>query len=181
VAPPIPEISTHVLVGLSSITRHLETLTNYGRVSGITLGVEALPAKPLKTPEALIENVAPPRRIAAVFVSRPSQPSVLHFHLPQLIATASLAYPNHVPIRLVQLPKGCEARLCSSLGLPRAAFVAIMEDAPHGKSMIDFVRETVPAIQVEWLKQVQSPQYRPVKINAIQTTVSMAKKGPKLP
>jgi ribonuclease P/MRP protein subunit POP3 len=113
---------------------------------------------------------------AAIFVLRSSQPSILHAHLPQLIATASLAQPELPPIRLVQLPKGCDARLCVALGLSRVSFIGILEGAPHSRSLIDFVRDNVPEIEVPWLEEVRKMSYMPVKINAIETSVLVAKK-----
>lgn len=117
--------------------------------------------------------------LAAVFVSRSSQSPVLNAHLPLLIATATLAHPQSPPTRLVQLPKGCSARLEASLGLPRASFIALVEDAPHSKHLVDFVREHVPVVEVAWLKEAQSALYRPLRVNAIETTFPVSKKGPK--
>lgn len=159
--PPMPELSSHILVGLSSISRHLENTCH--RQS----------AKSYETDRAQRAVTAP--NLAAVFVCRSSQPSALHAHLPQLIASASISSPLLPPIRLVQLPQGCENRLCSSIGLPRVSFVGLLEDAPHCKTLIDLVRERVPIIDMSWLKEVQSAKYRPVKINTICTTTPMAK------
>ena len=173
--PPVPEISSHVIVGLSSITRYLEN-TCRGQIS---ISHESEPAEmpaafEIDNKGVIKGDVMEARNLAAVFVCRSSQPSALHAHLPQLMATASVASPL-LPMRLVQLPQGCEARLCSSLGLPRASFVGLLEGAPHSQPVIDFVRERVPIIEVSWLREVQSARYMPVKINTICTTVPFAK------
>lgn len=151
-------------------------LSRQSRVQGFHKIPEAVESDAMEIDSSKSKE-EPPKHLAAVFVSRSSQPSVLHDHLPQLIAAASSADPSLAPIRLVQLPKGCEEVLCSSVGLPRAAFVAITNDAPHSKSLVDFLGENVPAIEVEWLKEAGTAQFMPVKINAIQTTVSAPRKG----
>jgi len=178
--PPTPEISSHILIGLNAITRHLETLSRNKRPESQKLKPETIPTDDGGKLEAESTKVNEPihpgsQHLAAVFVCRLSQPSVLYAHLPQLIATASLALPHLPATRLVQLPQGCESRLCSSLGLHRASFVAIKEDAPYSKPLIGLVREIVPVIEVPWLKEAQSAQYKPVKINAISSTALVMK------
>jgi hypothetical protein len=120
------------------------------------------------------ESVDP--HFAAIFVPRSGQPSILHAHLPQLIATASLAHRELPSTRLVQLPKGCDRRLCEALGLPRVSFIGVLDGAPHSKSLIDQVRECVPEIEISWLREANGSVYLPVKINAIDTFVPVAKK-----
>ena len=175
--PPVPRISDHVLVGLGSITRHLEELCCHSKSQSPqttfeTVDSGAILVVPPKSPEKQDQS----RHLAAVFASRSSQPSIWHAHLPQLIAAVSSRYPNLPPIRLVQLPKGCEEIVCSSIGLPRASFVAVMNDAPQSKHLVDFVRANVPVIDMEWLREAQIARYLPVKINTIQTAISTPKK-----
>lgn len=124
-----------------------------------------------------VEMECPPRHLAAVFVCRLSQPTVLNTHLPQLIATASPAFLDLPPIRLVQLSRGSEEALCSSLGLPRVSFLAVMDDTPLVKPLIEIVRDNVPVIEVEWLTDAQNARYMPVQINAIRTKLSAPKKA----
>jgi len=111
---------------------------------------------------------------SAIFVLRSSQPTILHAHLPQLISTASLAYPGHPPTRLVQLPKGCDERVGEALGLPRASFIGLLEGAPHSEALVDLIRQCVEAIEIPWVKETK---YLPVKINTIETTVGERKKA----
>src|SRR5947209_3262884 len=171
---PAPDLASHILVGLSSISRHLENLCRGQSAKGHETESGERPAAFATNNKGVIKvNGVKAQNLAAVFVCRSSQPSVLHAHLPQLIATASLASPFLSHIRLVELPQGCETRLCSSLGLPSASFVGLLEDAPNSKPLIDFVRERVPIIETSWLKEVQSTEYRPVEINAIYTTAPM--------
>jgi ribonuclease P/MRP protein subunit POP3 len=176
-APPAPEISSHLLVGLSSITRHLELISSNRIVDGSHENSGS--SGPIVSCGSGIDvehdGKIKARHLAAVFVCRSSQPSVLHAHLPQLAATASLRNPNLQPTRLVQLPPGSEDRLSSALGLPRASFVAVMADAPHSKPLLDLVQELVPVIEVPWLEEARKAEYMPVKVNSILTTAPAGK------
>jgi ribonuclease P/MRP protein subunit POP3 len=177
-APSAPDISSHMLVGLASITRYLELISSNRMADGPYEKSET--SQPLTSCESgiSIEHDAKikVRHLAAVFVCRSSQPSVLHAHLPQLVATASLRNPHLQPTRLVQLPPGSENRLSLALGLPRASFVAILEDAPHSKPLLDLVQDLVPSIEVPWLEEARKAEYRPVKINTILTSAPAGKK-----
>jgi hypothetical protein len=130
--------------------------------------------------EPLIEEERVNYHFSAIFVPRSSQPSILHAHLPQLIATASLAHPELPTTRLVQLPKGCDSRLCEALGLPRVSFIGLLESAPLSRYLLGVVRECVPEIEVPWLGEAKKSDYLPVKINAIETLVPVAKKEQKV-
>jgi hypothetical protein len=121
--------------------------------------------------ESLDEGEHVNHHFSAIFVPRSSQPPILHAHLPQLVVTASLAHPELPVTRLVQLPKGCDARLSEALGLPRVSFIGILEGAPHSKSLVDLVRECVPEIEIPWLAEAKKSVYLPVKINAIESFV----------
>ncbi|KAH6712036.1 hypothetical protein DL95DRAFT_426255 [Leptodontidium sp. 2 PMI_412] len=194
--PPTPEISTFIMVGLNGITRSLEALSQKSKPPAITTSQEGPQpqlnpeTKPetittedpeLKTPTEQPQETPPPmtQHFSAIFVPRSSQPSILHSHLPQLIATASLAHPSLPATRLVQLPKGCDARLCDALGLPRVSFIAILEGAPHSKALMELVREHVPEIDVPWLREVREQKYLSVKVNAVQTFAPVVEKEKK--
>jgi ribonuclease P/MRP protein subunit POP3 len=165
--PDQPEISSHILVGLSSITRYMEKMVTQ-RISCSVAATADIPdpSSPAKEGD---RGSRSERALAAIFVCRSSQPSVLHVHLPQLVASASLAVPTSDPIRLVQLPQGCEERLCSALNLPSVGFVALYENAPNSNALLDLVRRAVPAIEVPWLVEAQSTEFKRTKINAIST------------
>lgn len=128
------------------------------------------------TKEPPIEHEHVDHHFSAIFVPRSSQPAILNAHLPQLIATASLSHPELPATRLVQLPKGCDARLCEALGLSRVSFIGLLDSAPHCKSLVDVVRECVPEIEVPWLQEAKKSVYLPVKINEIETSVPVGKK-----
>jgi hypothetical protein len=126
--------------------------------------------------QPLVEDGPVDHVFSAIFVPRSSQPPILHSHLPQLVATASAANPELPATRLVQLPKGCEARLSEALRLPRVSFIGLLDGAPHSKSLVDTVREGVPVIEIPWLEEAKKSVYLPLKINAIESFVPVAKK-----
>jgi hypothetical protein len=115
--------------------------------------------------------------LAAVFVLRPSQPTVLHAHLPQLIATSTFSTPALPAPRLVQLPDGCGPKLCECLGLARVSFIGLREGAPNSKYLIDLIRRAVPEVKIPWLQEAQNAAYLAVKINAVETTIGTAKEA----
>ncbi|KAK0118695.1 hypothetical protein ONS96_011783 [Cadophora gregata f. sp. sojae] len=187
--PPPPEISSHVIVGLNHITRSLEALSQASKPAAIAASQEISQGQPefelkpatndsnstadasqaLDIPAETRKSAQTSAHIAAIFVPSSTQPAVLKAHLPQLIFTASLANPSLPPTRLVQLPKGSDARLCDALGLPRVSLIGILEGAPQSKALIDLVREIVPEIDVPWLREVKEEKYLKVKVNAIET------------
>jgi ribonuclease P/MRP protein subunit POP3 len=175
--PPIPEISSHLLVGLASITRYLELIASARTADGSYEKSETslVPASCESGTDLEHDSSTKIRHLAAIFVCRPSQPSVLHAHLPQLVAVATLRNPHLQPTRLVQLPQGSENRLSSSLGLPRASFIGILEDAPHSEPLLELVQDKVPIVEVPWLEEAQKAQYKSVKINTILTTAPVGK------
>lgn len=150
--PSPPELNLFITIGLNSTNRHLESMT-------VVLPAEKIPSKP---------------RLLAVFVCRSdSQPSQLHSHLPVMCNIASQSSPEHT-VRLVQLPKGAEARLTTSLAIPQVGFLGLMEGAPGSTSLLHFLEERVPAIEVPWLSG--SLGYQPTVIRAMKTIAPPAKK-----
>lgn len=185
--PPQPEITSYVVVGLNNITRSLESLSRKSKPQN-----EPTEEHDSATNPALIsetenihsnrthESTSLSQHFSAIYVPRSSQPPILHAHLPQLIATASRAQPELPATRLVQLPKGCDSRLCEALGLPRVSFVGILDGAPHAKALVDLVRECVPEIEIPWLEEVKTAAYMPVRINVVETFTSVTTKEQKV-
>jgi hypothetical protein len=164
-----------MLVGLNSTTRHLEELNKHVQVRKSSK-TQSDGDGSSNTTHPRPDGGLATRHISAIFVSRSSQPSILHAHLPLLIASASQAHPSLPTTRLLQLPKGSEARLAAALGLPRVNFITLLDAAPHSKPLIDYVRENVAELDVRWLEEAQSEQYLPVKINAVETFAPVTKK-----
>lgn len=179
VKPPIPEISSFVRIGLNAVARDLEALARVSRptrtdeVDGPRMLEEAAV---LKDPRNDNGSANSSTSFSAIFVLPSTEPAILHTQLPQLIATATAANPDAPSIRLVQLPKGSSSRLSDALALPRVSFIGLVNAAPNSQALVDFIREHVPEVHVPWLQEVQTPVYLPVKINAIDTFATIAKK-----
>ncbi|KAK2624651.1 hypothetical protein QTJ16_005844 [Diplocarpon rosae] len=190
-APLQPEISRFVVIGLNSITRDLESLSQKFK-SQTEHSKEDASSKADSTPHvdiathAAAATLSPSattpicKHFSTIFVPRSSQPSILHAHLPQLVATASRAHPCLPATRLVQLPKDCDARLCRALGIPRVSFIGLLDGAPHADVLVEIIRSQVPEVDIPWLQEVQNVKYMPVKINAVETFMSVSAKEQKV-
>lgn len=81
--------------------------------------------------------------------------------------------------KVVQLSRGCEDRLATCLGLPRAGALAVLEGAPYSNALTEYLAENV-----EDVKQIaidpQRPIYLPLKVNSVETVVGTVKKSDKL-
>lgn len=161
-APPAPELQSYIDIGLSTITRHLQESA-----------ASRDNAKALSGDPAAEDSPACP--YFAVFVARSGQPNVLNTHLPQMVAVASKTHPDQMPIRLVGLSKACEERLSQSLGIPRVSCIGIHHNAPNSKPLLDFTREHVPVVDIQWLDESRKAEYRGTKINAVETTIGSKK------
>jgi ribonuclease P/MRP protein subunit POP3 len=157
---PIPELSAHILVGLNSITRHLESQSRQACPQPLDLQIPS----------------ASPKHLAVVVTTWPSVPAVLTSHLYELLQTSSLLHPNLPQTRLVSLPRSSEKRLCSALGVARAGFIGIFDGAPCSTAVIEFCLSNIPGIEVSgWLKPDQKP-FMPLKINTIEVADSVLQK-----
>ncbi len=166
-APPVPELVSHVDVGLSQISRSLQVMSGKDKL-GTLLG--GAPSK-LGTADAGGDS----RPYAVVFVARSGQSSAFHSHFPEIVALATRAQPCEKPIRLVGFSKACEDRLSAALGIPRVSSVALREDAPHAKGLVDFVREHVAPVEISWLREAQSGKFLETKIDGVPTKVGTKK------
>ncbi|TVY73210.1 Ribonucleases P/MRP protein subunit pop3 [Lachnellula suecica] len=163
--PSVPEISSFVVVGLNSITRHLELSSKATKPGTKSEEKDRNPGTVSETDE----NGEKPAKLAAIFTPPHSTlPAILHTHLPHLIATSS-----H-PTRLIPLPLGADTRIAAALGLPRVSFIGLLEGAPWAGVLLGLVRE-VDVVAVPWLSEAKKGEYLGVKINAIETVVGVAK------
>ncbi|KFY80728.1 hypothetical protein V499_00436 [Pseudogymnoascus sp. VKM F-103] len=159
---PPPELISHILVGLNSITRHLESQSR--KACPPSLGV------PIPSYDGPANSQ---RHLAVVVTTWPSVPTILTSHLHKLVQTSSLLHHNLPPTRFVTLPRSSEKRLCSALGVPRAGFIGIFDGAPSATAVIDFCVANVPELEVDgWLK-VDKSAFMPLKINTIEAADSV--------
>ncbi|TPX14368.1 uncharacterized protein E0L32_005564 [Thyridium curvatum] len=159
-APPPPELTDFVDVGLANITRNLQASARVGHSQSHTRC-----EKKRDRDEKLDVNYT------AIFAARSGQPNALHSHLPQMIAVATESGGVKDPIRLVGFSKSCEDRLSECLGIPRASIIAIRSGAPRSQALIDFVRSHVPAVEVAWLKEAEEAHHLATKINALEVPI----------
>jgi len=152
--PPAPELASYVDVGLANVSRNLQKLSGGSNVSTAPPG---------------------PKPYSVVFISRAGHSSAFHSHFPQMVAVASNYMPSSPGIRLVGFSKSCEERLSAALGIPRVSTVALREDAPMAKGLVDYVRKHVAPIEVEWLEQARSGQHQETRIDAVITKVGLAR------
>ncbi|SZF00939.1 unnamed protein product [Blumeria hordei] len=176
--PPVPEITSSVIVGLNNVVRRLEALSNIYRNKASKshepqLGNEA------RNPSEAVHSIE--QHFSAIFVVSDSLPKIIHEHLPELVIAASLATPQIPGTRLVQLPTWCSSKLCLSLGLPSVSTVGILEGAPNSKSLIEFVRQCVPMVISPWFQEVKDNSYLPVQVKAIESSAPLIKKEQKKP
>ncbi|KAK4196642.1 hypothetical protein QBC40DRAFT_6468 [Triangularia verruculosa] len=146
--PPTPEVAKYVDVGLSHISRALQDLSSKD-------------TKPY----------------SVVFVARSGQSSAFHCHFPQMVALASRSQPPEKAVRLVGISKACEDKLSAALGIPRVFSIALREDAPQAKGLVDFVREHVKPVEAAWLKEAREGKYLDTKIDAVPTKIGVKKKA----
>lgn len=163
-----PEIQKYVTIGFNSTTRHLEMLARVSDPCHLGAGHSA-PTVPKPLPAAL----DPPRPMAAILVPRLDQPPIMHAHLPLLVSLASRESPSP---RLVTLPKGAEEQLKCAVGIPHIGLVGLLEGAPN-RSAIELIRQSVPDVEVHWLREARVGRYKPVNIKAVSITVPYGKKN----
>jgi ribonuclease P/MRP protein subunit POP3 len=170
-----------VVIGLKNVFRRLEVLSQKSKPSQISTGdknkQETAETQPSTEVDA-IKDLGKAKHFSIIFASQSSE--ILKEHLPQLVATACLAQPELPPTRLVQLSKDFDTKICMALSLPRVSCFGLLENAPHSKALVDLVRQSLPTIEVPWLKEVQKTEYLPVKINPIETSAPVITKQPNL-
>ncbi|ROW12761.1 hypothetical protein VMCG_00271 [Cytospora schulzeri] len=158
--PPPPIVAGSVDVGLSNITRNLEssaaassTTKDDGKLEDLKVSTKSGP-------------------YSVVFVARSGRPSPFFTHFPQMVAVASKSQKLEEPIRLVGLSKSCEDRLGACLGIPRVSSLGIrMDNTAQSKALIDFVRKRVPPVEAPWLEETAEVKFHETKINTIQAPV----------
>lgn len=147
-----------MLVGFNSVQQHLERLSSR---SDQLLRSGKSDEEGYDDQELL--------HIAAVFLFR-SLDEAIYSHLPVLCVTASLANPTLPSTRLVLLDAGAEKRVAAALGLPGASIIALKDaqgdsTAPGLRALLDYVREEVGVLNVEWLKDALEARWLATKVD----------------
>ena len=164
--PPNPAISSHITLGFNTTIRHLESLSAISRPQPL--------GGPNLEQSKSIGQLAP---LSAVFVCRAGLPPILTSSLPLLTATASLAFPEEPPTRLIHLGKIAGDRLAQSLHQPTVGFIGLRSDTAIAKNLIALVRDRVQPVDVPWLREAGSTTYLPVKIKQTEAQVGPKKRA----
>ncbi|KAG5982946.1 hypothetical protein E4U55_001082 [Claviceps digitariae] len=149
--PAKPELVDHVVVGFNAITRGLESMSSDNAI------YHSEPSsKPL---------------YSMVFVSRGNQSAAFNCHYPKLVGVASKMCASTEDIKLIGLSKSCSDRLADCLGIARVSSLAIKRDAPGVEALWTFVKNNVASVDVAWLNNSSSIQYKPTHIAAVETKI----------
>lgn len=173
----MPEISSHILIGLNSVTRHLEALaaqtapktapahaaTKCDNDEGDSGEKEnaASESKPGEHPDTA------PKRLAFVLIPHNHPPASLpHAHIPTLVHLATMNSPKDTATRLLAVPPTYEPQIAEALNIPHVGALAVMEGAPGADALVAYVREQVEVTTCAWIDEAMKPEWKAVKIDA---------------
>jgi ribonuclease P/MRP protein subunit POP3 len=174
--PPPPAIANHILIGLNSVTRHLEALAAKTAPSTTLVASTARESTNSSTDTNEQEKATARagddlRPLSMVILTHP-KPSLspAHAHLPTLVHLCTLSPPSTTPnaataTRLVPLPTSAEGQLASSLHIPRVGALAIYADAPGAKTLEDYVRKHIGMTECKWIEEALSAEWRGMKVS----------------
>ncbi|KNG46196.1 rna-processing protein [Stemphylium lycopersici] len=168
--PPLPAIRNHLLIGLNSVTRHLEALASTKAPQTAIMSTE--------------EDNDSPQPLTMVLLTHP-KPSLspAHAHLPTLVHLSTLSppsttatttatsttatTPNSTPTpatRLIPLPTSSESRLASCLSIPRVGALALLADAPGAKALEEYVARHVGVTECKWVDEAMGAEWRGLNV-----------------
>jgi len=116
-----------------------------------------------------------PRPLAVIFLPK-NKDDMAVAHLPVLAAYASLVQSATPATRIVMFNINAEKQLAIVLGLPKVGAVGIMEGG-ESSSLINFVREHVPPVDVPWIREAGSGKYLPLKVVVQESKSDPEQKG----
>ncbi|KAF2729961.1 hypothetical protein EJ04DRAFT_546030 [Polyplosphaeria fusca] len=148
-SPPPPALSSHILIGINSTTRHLTALQRQPPAEN--------PPKPLSPLSLLI-------------IPHPHPPSSLpHAHLPLQLYLSHISPVSTPPLSpqtlLLALPLSASTRLAKSLSLPRVSAIGLLEGAPGAEGLVRFARERVAGLECEGLEEGRRGEWRGVRVS----------------
>lgn len=173
--PDTPEVLEYLTVGFNSTTRYLEALAQRSITRDKQKQGPAESEPDLS--RAFSTDSKNLRSMAAIFVPRSDQPTILYSHLPLLIKAASFVPFSSSAPRLVTLPKGAQERLADALSIPRVGLVGLIDGAPNGNLLMEVVKQKVLEVEVPWLTKEGRGVYTPVNIKAVQTCALVDQKS----
>jgi ribonuclease P/MRP protein subunit POP3 len=153
--PPAPEVGKHILVGINAITRHLEAL--------------AARTVPSTFPDLVpsLGNAQPPRPLSVILLTHPKpSTSPAHAHFPTLLHLSNLQSPTPQATRLIPLSTSTDARLASTLHIPRVGALAVFADAPGAKALEAFVRQNVDVTTCAWIDEAADVKWSGVNVTS---------------
>lgn len=153
---PPPLLSSHLMVGLNSITRHLSILA----------APSTLPLNQNGDGEKNESKSEGPTPLTLLFIphANPST-SLAHAHLPTLTYLASKSHPTLPPTRLVALSSSSEAKLASALHIPRVGALALLQDAPGATALVEYVRERAGGVECKWIEEGLKAEWKGLKVS----------------
>tara|TARA_R110002003_G_scaffold116_14_gene10182 strand:- start:7779 stop:8564 length:786 start_codon:yes stop_codon:yes gene_type:complete len=169
--PPAPEIGKHILIGINSVTRHLEALAAKNAPSSMPItAINDEERKDETQGEKAAKNDPEPLSIVILTHPKPSL-SPANAHFPTLIHLSTLQQPtssaSHTPpTLLVPLPTTSDARLASALHIPRVGALAIFSGAPGAKALEDYVRERVDVTECKWVDEAMRAEWRGINVRS---------------
>lgn len=166
--PPAPAVGSHVLIGLNSVTRHLEALA----------ASSAPPTVPVKGTDDVVERSATSQNgtqtlpettlkpLSVIVLTHP-QPSLSpsHAHIPTLLHLTTLqTTPESEPTRLITLPTSNDARFANALHIPRVSAIGIYQGAPGAKAVEEYVRKHVGLTECPWVDEAVKPEWKGLNV-----------------
>ncbi|KAK7733956.1 RNase P and RNase MRP subunit [Cytospora paraplurivora] len=157
--PPPPIVAASVDVGLSNITRNLQSSA-------------AAPSTERDGPLEGHKDSSRPGPYSIIFVSRSGPPSTFFSHFPQMVAVASKSLQLDEPLRLVGFSKSCEDRLSACLGVPRVSSLAIrLDSTAQSRALVEFVRQRVPPVEAPWFEETAGARFLETNISTFQAPI----------
>ncbi|CAO2651507.1 Nn.00g040770.m01.CDS01 [Neocucurbitaria sp. VM-36] len=177
---PPPEVGGHILIGLNSVTRHLEALAARNAPSTTQSAALKRDEKELEArqEDRQSEKTAGDMRGLSMVITTHPEPSLspAHAHLPTLVHLSAPSSPPHISIstpqssnpatRLIPLPTSTDSRLASKLHIPRVGALAIFEDAPGAKALETFVRENIGLVECVWIDEAIKAEWKGVNVKS---------------
>ncbi|KAF2126068.1 hypothetical protein P153DRAFT_388818 [Dothidotthia symphoricarpi CBS 119687] len=156
--PPPPALKHHILIGLNSMTRHLEALASHTAPSAFrTEGQDT------STTDTSNPSITTPRPLSLILLTTPHPPSSpSHAHIPTLLHLANQPPSKSPPTLLVPLPATADALLAAALHIPRVGALGIHAGAPGAAALEAFARERVAGTECAWVDEAGGGAWRGV-------------------